>query len=134
VGGEKPLTRCFFDKRKMPETVTVRKGSYIHVKSTGELTLKEYKKTLAKIIEIFKETGINKVLVDTLEQTKTPSVLETMIGAEDLILHAPRTLVAIVSKDKHDSDRAFFRNVANNRGGIVKLFLDEKSALDWLFK
>ena len=118
----------------MPETVTVREGRYIHVKSTGELTLNEFKNTLSRIVDIFKETGINKVLVDTLEQTKTPSILETMIGAEDLVLQAPRTLVAVVSKDKDDWDRAFFRNVANNRGGIVQLFLDEKSALDWLFK
>ena len=39
-----------------------------------------------------------------------------------------------VVKDKIEANRSLFENAAVSRGAILKLFLDEKSALDWLFK
>ena len=116
----------------MTETVTIVDGKYILVVSTGRVTNEENERTIEKIMSSYEEKGINKVLIDCSKAEELPSTFDEYKGAKKLSSNMHRMRYALVINEKLKKEQRFFETVVKNRGGIIELFSDKQSALDWL--
>ncbi len=114
----------------MPEEVTLDKSlNIIRVRSWGDATIADWNASRDSIIALYRETGINKVVVDVTEQTSAPSTVDIFdFGSAWL----PGVRVAIVTSDATREDQEFLENVAMNRARPMRTFDELDEALDWL--
>lgn len=116
----------------MPENITINKElGIIEVHSYGNVTREDLDLSLVTVKQIKEDTEIKRVLIDTTEQEKMPSIMDIFEFVEKL----PETFrFAIVAsekqptKDNHD----FLETAAANRLLNVKKFFSRKEAIDWL--
>jgi hypothetical protein len=117
----------------MPEEVTIREDlQVIEVKSYGDITLGEFKKTLESLIRLRDTQGLTKVLVDTAGVTSYPSTYPIFEFGEQLAESLRGVNIAIVVVAETRADSTFFRTVVLNRGGNVGVFDSAADALAWL--
>ena len=117
----------------MPEEVRVSPdGSRILVTSSGQPSLEEMKRTLAKLEELRRQHGIDRILVDSRARSSQPSMSEIFRGAELLAEKLGRRVRVAVLAGKPDADHEFFATTATNRGTAVRFFTSEDPALAWL--
>lgn len=116
----------------MPEDVTVNAAlGIIEVHSYGDITEEILNATIEKIIELEKETSINKVLVDTIGQNSMPSTVSLYQFSSNI----PRLFkYAIVISKEQSTKQAqdFVETVAQNRGYMIQEFISKEEAIEWL--
>lgn len=77
------------------------------------------------------EAGVRNILIvgpQTNVELSTMDIME--LGS--LIADARLKVAMVEEHDAPAGDVAFLENVAWNRGGLIRFFRDEESALDWL--
>ncbi len=116
----------------MPETVNIKSElNIIEVISFGDVTVEDVTATLPSVVKLSRETGINKVFVDTTEEKSLPETFAIYNFASKL----PRSLsFAVLVKESQDTKRDvhFIETVAMNRGLLVQTFTSRNEALKWL--
>ncbi len=116
----------------MPEEVSVNKElGIIEIKSYGIVTREDLSCVLEPVEALVKETGINKVLVDTLEEKELPNMWDLNgFGAS-----IPVSLkVAIVFTEEQPTARKaeFVKNISSFRGVQIQTFTSREDSLEWL--
>ena len=116
----------------MPEEIRINlELEIIEVLSYGKVTGDTLDASLQEVIRLEKETGINRILVDTTNQTEMPGVMTVYNFANEL----PRNIrFAVVASEQQvtKEDQDFFETVARNRGFIVREFASRDKAITWL--
>ena len=116
----------------MPEEVFINKElGIIEVRSCGIVTREDLSCVLEPIETLSKETGINKVLVDTSEEKQLPAILDL----DDFGATIPTFLkvALVVTEEQPTAKRAtFVRNAASIRGVQIETFTSREDALEWL--
>ena len=117
----------------MPEEVTIREDlQIIQVKSRGEITTADFKKTLDEILRIRQAEGLTNVFVDATKVTSYPSTISILdFGSEAARAIMDIQLAISVPPGKRE-DPEFFENVTRNRGAKVRVFDTPDAALAWL--
>ena len=118
----------------MPEKVSHNKKlGIIEVRSYGVVSPEEIVSSVNLVEQIRTETGINKVLVDTLELKSFPSTMRIF----DIVAQFPRSVrIAVVTSDEQPTkdDVRFTVTAASNRGVSIREFTSQADALEWLKK
>jgi hypothetical protein len=106
----------------------------ITIRRVGFVTYQEIKASLQEIGREIVSTFRPHLLVDIRAATRYPDKAELLLAADTNCreLHLSRRTAFITNGDVTESIR-FLVLTASNRGYEVKLFSDEKPALDWLF-
>lgn len=116
----------------MPDELYVDEAiDVIKVRSYGVVSKKDIAVSMEKTRQIMEEKGINKVLVNTLDQEKMPGTYDVF----QLFSTLPRDLRAalIVQENQTTAEsQKFAETVCLNRGIQVKIFQSEDEALFWL--
>ena len=109
-------------------------GQLITIRRVGIVTYQEVKASLHEIGRELVSTIRPHLLVDTRAATRYPDKSELLLVADTNCrnLHLSRRTAFITNGKAHESIR-FTVSTASKRGYDVKLFSDEKRALDWLF-
>lgn len=119
----------------MTETLSISPDeTYIRVHSSGSPSLDEMQQTLAEILELSHEYGINAVLVDSRGRSGQPPLTDIYSGGETLAETLGSQIRVAVLVKKLLDDHTFFENVAVNRGADLAYFEDEDAALSWLLQ
>jgi len=117
----------------MPEEVTIGNDlETIQVKSCGDITLEDLKKTLDSILRIKEDRGLTKVFVDTTTVTSYPSTFPVFEFGAQAACSLRGVKIAIVAVSGTRNDVRFFETVVRNRGGDVSLFDSPTAALAWV--
>ena len=116
----------------MPEKVTLNEqNGIIEVASYGVVTKQEIMDSIDIVMKIHREKGIDKVLVDSRQQTRMPNTMEII----ELFSKFPDNLkVAVWVSETQPTvkDEAFLETVAINRFFKFRMFFSEEQALAWL--
>lgn len=116
----------------MPEKITLNEQrGIIEVSSYGVVTKQEIMNTVDAALKITRGRGINKVLVDTREQTAMPDSSEIV----EIFSDFPDDFkVAMLVSEEQPTLKsiAFFETVAVNRFFKYRIFSSEEDALAWL--
>lgn len=108
--------------------------SCVRLALAGELTRTDHETARAEAAVELKKNGWNKLLIDAAIAEPKMSVDDDFEFTDDHHSHLPKNLcTAIVHRPSETEKFRFIENVAMNRGMNMKLFTDEKKALDWLF-
>jgi hypothetical protein len=117
----------------MAETVTVASdGSHIRVQASGPPSLAELQRTLARIAEIRRERGIDRIFVDSRERSGQPALAEIVAGGRMLAERLGNSARVAVLVHAIEDGHTFFRITAAGSGAQVAYFVDEQRALAWL--
>ena len=84
------------------------------------------------MLHIHKEQGIDKVLVDTLEQAEAPSITNIYDFGSEVAARLKAIRFAILVKQISDEKQEFLVTVVSNRGGKILVFIDRAEAIKWL--
>ena len=104
----------------------------ILVRSTGEPSLAEMRRTLASIADLRRQYGIARILVDSRARTSQPSIPDLHEGGEllaEMLGGEPRIAILV---GEIAAGHVFFENVTFVRGSVVAYFQDYDKALRWL--
>ena len=119
----------------MPEEVTIREDlQVIHVRSRGDITTEDFKKSLDAILRIRQAQGLTKVFVDATKATSYPSTTSIFVFGSEAVEPLRGIKLAIASPPGIRDDPAFFETVTRNRGAVVRSFDSPDAALAWLTK
>lgn len=117
----------------MPEKISLRKDSrVIQVDSYGAITAPELYQSLEKVLELRRETGFSKILVDASKETSFPTTFPAFEFGSELADRFRGTKFALVISPSTREELAFLETVIVNRGGIIRSFPTSESALEWL--
>ena len=119
----------------MPYTLErSREGQLITIRRVGVVTYEEVKASLQEIGRDLVSNMQPHLLVDLRAATRYPHRSELLLVADTNCrsLNLSRRTAFITNGEAHDSIR-FFASIASSRSYDIKLFSDEKRALDWLF-
>ena len=117
----------------MPEEVAFREDlQVIQVTSRGAVTEEDLRRSLEAALEIRRERGIHKVLVDATGETAFPSAFPSYDFGTNLARADPGLQFAVVTPPGTEIDLRFLETVVTNRGGRVKVFRSTDAALAWL--
>jgi len=117
------------------------KKEYLYVQMTGVFTIEEAKGSFCKILEAASDNDAPKALLNCLQLEGAPSMIERFtygaFVAKELRLYSirfgrPSIKLACVAREPLLDKERFGEIVATNRGANVKMFDDEKDALNWL--
>ncbi len=107
-------------------------GSILIVRSSGHIgNQQEYKRYFSSMHEKIRETGCNRLLIDSREiQTDFDTIEVYRAASADALAHRANPLerFAILTVPAEAENARFYENVAYNRGLKVKLFYDEEEA------
>ncbi len=116
----------------MPEKIILNEQrGIIEVSSYGIVTKQDIMNTVDAALKITRGKGINKVLVDTREQTAMPDSSEVV----DIFSDFPDDFkVAMLVSEEQPTAKgvAFLETVAVNRFFNYRIFSSEEQALAWL--
>ena len=116
----------------MPEEVQINQElEIIEVLSYGKVTGQTLDASLQEVVRLNKETGLNRILVDTMKQTEMPSVM-TLYNFANALPRNMRFAILVSEKQNTREDQDFFETVARNRGFVVREFESRDEAVDWL--
>ncbi len=113
----------------------VKTKDFIKTTASGQLSLDESKKVLAKLAALNSPDNLHDLLVDIRDTTSVLSLsdiyeLVIEVGKQR---HAFRKKIAIIIGPKHDIDKArFLEMCASNRGFAVNVFDDFEESVNWL--
>jgi len=118
----------------MPETVTYNEElGIIEVHSYGTVSSKDISSSVNLVQHISNETGIKKVLVDTLEVESMPNITSIF----NLAKAFPRNVKIAVLCSKEQpafKDVLFTETAALYQGISIRLFTSQTDAFQWLKK
>jgi hypothetical protein len=109
-------------------------NTHIFVYAKGKPTLREFKKTISRLVEIQSSSGIDKLLVDARDRRHHPSASHIYEGAKVLAESLKGVFRVAVLVNAIDNNHRFFEDVALNRGAILSFFQREEAACAWLFE
>lgn len=116
----------------MPDELYVDEAtSIIKVRSYGIVSKNDIADSMEKTRQIMEQKGINKVLVDTLDQEKMPGTFDVF----QLFSTLPQNLRAalVVQENQVTAEgQKFAETVCLNRGIQVRIFRSTDEALHWL--
>lgn len=116
----------------MPDIITINKElGIIEVHSAGKVQKKDILDSLNQILKFQKETGLNKLFVDTTQQATMPTTTE----AFDIFSDFPpelNTAFLVRPNQPTQEDIIFAETVGRNRSGRIKIFQDKAAAVEWL--
>ena len=116
----------------MPEEVRVNKElGIIEVRSHGPVTRDDLFSVLEPIEALARETGINKVLVDTSGEEHLPGILDL----DDFAASIPcflKVALVVVEKQPTAKKASFVSNAAFCKGVEIQTFPSRESSLAWL--
>ncbi len=117
----------------MPETVCVdREHNVILIDSRDDVGETDLMKSLESVLQIVRDRGLNKVIVDTTHQTSLPSTVALYRFASELSKQARDLEHAIVATGQLPEEMRFIETVGQNRGVNIHLFSSRDEALAWL--
>lgn len=117
----------------MPEKVTYSLSeNLIHVKSIGNLSAKEVRKSILDVAKIKNNINAKNVLVDQLEAISLPSNISAFNLGSDIAHFLNDMNIAIVCSKEVKEDVKFLKKVAKARGGNIKLFYKIGAAQEWI--
>lgn len=118
----------------MPDTIKLNKDQgIIEIRSYGKVENSDIENSIRRVTEIYKQSGVNKVIVDTTEQESMPSTLKIY----SLFSLFPRDLLVAMVVNQEQPTKGnirFAESVAQNRGIRIKQFNSREDALKWLKK
>ena len=92
-------------------------------------TVRDWVEARAVFLQLSKETGIRRALVDVRDQQVAGPVTELFEFGDSI----PSGMAFAVLSNPHSGDHRFVENVALNRGKSVRLFFgSEEEAIEWL--
>ena len=114
----------------MPEKVYFDASDrIIRIRSWGDVTIGDWNRSRADVIQLHADTGVGLVLVDVTGQTSAPGTLDIFDFGSDW----PADIrVAILTGDATREDQEFLENVAMNRARPMRTFDEFDTALTWL--
>jgi hypothetical protein len=107
--------------------------SIVLIEYFGEVSLTDRKEARAELVQLAKEHGIKRGLVDMRHCQMALSTMEIYeFGStfDEAGLHAGIRIGGLILP--HDEDDRFLEAVAGNRSATIKFFLNENEALKWL--
>lgn len=117
----------------MPETVCVYKQhDVILIDSLDNVGETDLMQSLESVLQIVRDQGLNKIMVDTTHQTSLPSTIALYSFASELSRQARNLKHAIVTTEQSLKDIQFIETVGQNRGVSIHLFSSRDEALSWL--
>ena len=117
----------------MPESVTVREDAQvIQVNSWGEITIEDLQESLNAIVEIHRERGYKRILVDATREQSLPSTTQIFDFASQIAEYLSGMKLAVAISKRTQTDLQFIETVARNRGMQMTLHDSIDSALSWL--
>ncbi|MFC1878428.1 hypothetical protein ACFLZW_00805 [Chloroflexota bacterium] len=118
----------------MPDIIRLnQEDNIIEIRSFDTVSENDIETSINKIIQIFEETGINAVLVDTIGQKDLPGT----VGIYSIFSEFPRGFkVALLADQRQRTTRDLYFAVteAKNRGFMLLIFYTRDKALEWLKK
>lgn len=121
----------------MPELVSLSEDkSYIIVKSFGNVEKGNPIESLKEVLKLHDELGINRVLVDVREIENVPKIFDIFSFGEKLADSTRKIAIrfAVLVGNKKTESSVFVETVVLNRGGTLRVFKDNESALEWLYQ
>ena len=114
-----------------------KKNDYLHVKYTGAMTIADIPMNddfFQPITTRCKQNECHKALLDARDLTVKFSTFDKLdIGTKFAESPFRGIRFALLGTNEQNSwDQGFLENVAVNRGAVVKVFTDEKEAVEWL--
>ena len=119
----------------MPETISIDPlNQIIVVRSSGHITVSDLASSRERIFEIYKETGINKVLVDAREQKSFITITDSYRRADDFGENpiSRELKFAILPSIHTEKELRFLETTSRNKGLNVMIHESKESAIDWL--
>ena len=118
----------------MPQTVEVDEArGLILCRSWDTITTQDLEASRQHILRAHGDTGLQRVLVDAVAETRLPMVLELYDFGEELARTIGTAVrFAMVVSPQTAADREFLANVARNRGAVIRVFDDFDKAYDHL--
>jgi hypothetical protein len=116
----------------MPFSTELKDG-YLLVRHEGEVTLEEAQHAGAEALRLVESNQLTRVLVDIRRVTgdADPGDLRAMMEGHAKVL-PPRPHAAIVVRADQLPAFRFVEDFAISRGMPIRVFVDEREALDWL--
>ena len=108
-----------------------------HLKATikGIVDVDTGKQFLRQLIAACNEHSLNKVLIDAQLIEKDLSLMTRFDLATFAVTEQDKPIrLAIIGPARMLTNGSVFEDVADNRGGVVKVTADPKEAYDWLMK
>jgi hypothetical protein len=118
----------------VPASFRTEKG-ILFVTITGHRTLHPVLAALADSVEITKERGIRRVLVDIRNaglHVSTNDIFQFASSLVDVCSRDTRPAIVFSPETYAPEDARFTENVAVNRGVLLKTFTELSDARDWL--
>ena len=110
-----------------------RKEGYLHVTVSGAFSVAAAKTSVDVLAATCRKEDCYAVLFDCRPMTgEMPTFDRYKIGqyGAEVLPHSIK--IAMLGREDQVSPDDFFENVAVNRGMILKVFSDEKKAIEWL--
>lgn len=114
----------------MKGAVTVEaERRFLRFQFDPQATVRDWVEARAVFLQLSRETGIRRALVDVRKQAAAGAVTELFQFGQDI----PSGMVFAVLADPQSGDQKFVETVALNRGKNVRLFFGaEEPAIEWL--
>ena len=107
----------------MPDTITVCEDSQIiQVNSWGEVAAEDLQKSLDTVLEIHRDQGLSKVLVDATRQTSLPSTMSLFDFGSELAGSLTGVRLAVAVSPHTRQDVTFLEAVSRNRGACMTIY------------
>ena len=117
----------------MPEIVCVDKQhNVILIDSRDDVGETDLMKSLESVLQIVRDQGLNKVVVDATHQASLPSTVALYYFVSELSKQARDVEHAIVAAGQLPEEMRFIETVGQNRGVNIQLFSSRDEALSWL--
>ena len=108
---------------------------FITATPTGEIDLKESKKSLGQIAEMLGLMGNYELLLDMREAHSTMQQAELEEIVRELVRHRDvfQNKIAIIARDDEQFNKAVFVEICANIDGLtVEAFTDYEQAMNWI--
>jgi len=105
---------------------------------TGRVTIDEFRDAVARRVSLSKETGVEKILIDTSGVTESPVRMMDIYSlpdsfyAEQGVSKRSRMALVLPKPSKEREIAKFFEDACYNRGWTVMSFEERQDAIDWL--
>jgi len=117
----------------MPEIVKYRQDEgIIYVEGSGEITYENVKSTIEQGIKYNHQYNAKNVLSNHINVESVPEEVDVFNLGSELAQKLRGFNIALIHRQKFEEFYSLFANAANARGGNVKLFNNEDTALKWL--
>lgn len=117
----------------MPESVSIDKEhGVIRVDSTDLVEKEDMERSLEAVLQIAREQGLMKIMVDATSLGMLPSIIDLHSFASELSRRTKGMRHAIVVSEHSPKNVGYVETVAQNRGAIIRTFFSKDEALAWL--